>query len=249
MAKPKATVYAVPGSHPTMAARLMLEHKRIPYRRVDLLPALHKPILRVLGFRDTTVPALRIDGRRLQHTPSIARALEELEPSPPLFPAGAAERAAVEEAERWGEAVLQPVPRRLSWWALRRDRSGDGLRTMGEGARLPVPLGLAVRTSAPIIWAEIKINGADDRAVEADLAALPGMLDRVDGLLADGVLGGNPPNAADYQIATSVRLLLCFDDLRASIVRRPCAAYARTVVPDFPGRIPAVLPGEWLGGL
>ena len=87
-----------------------------------------------------------------------------------------------------------------------------------------------------------------DEAAEKDLADLPGLLDHVDALLAEGVLGGAEPNAADYQVATSVRLLLCFDDLRDAIEKRPCAAYARAVVKDFPGHIPAVLPDAWLAG-
>ena len=233
------TLYVVPGSHPSMAGRLMLEHKGIEYRRVDLLPALHKPILRALGFAGTTVPALRLDGRRIQSTLQISRALEALRPDPPLFPADPAAREAVEEAERWGEAVLQPIPRRLSWWALRRDRSG--LRSFAEGARLHVPLGLAIRTAAPIVWSEVRLNDAHDDVIAADLAALPGLLDRVDAWLEDGVLGGMPPTAADFQIATSIRLLLCFDDLQELLASRPCVAYAREVVPEFPGRVPTVM--------
>ena len=56
-------LYVVPGSHPSMTGRLMLEHKGIAYRRVDLIPALHKPILRALGFPSNTVPAVVIDGK------------------------------------------------------------------------------------------------------------------------------------------------------------------------------------------
>jgi glutathione S-transferase len=234
-----ATLYVVPGSHPSMAGRLMLEHKGIAYRRVDLIPGLHKPILRVLRFSGTTVPALRIDGRRIQSSLELSRALEEMRPDPPLFPADPAARAAVEEAEAWGEGVLQPIPRRLSWWALRKDRSA--MLSFADGARLHVPLGPAVRTAGPIVWAEQRINGATDEAIRADLAALPGLLDRVDAWLADGRLGGNPPTAADYQIATSVRLLLCFDDLRDEIDRRPAGEHARALVKEFPGRVPPVL--------
>lgn len=243
----QATLFVVPGSHPSMAGRLMLEHKGIAYRRVDLIPAVHKPILRALRFGDTTVPALRIDGRRLQHTVEISRMLDELQPDPPLFPADAAARGAVEAAELWGEETLQPVPRRLSWWALRRDRRP--MRGMAQGARLHVPLGLAVRGAQPIVWVEARINGATDVAIKADLAALPAMLDRVDALLGEGVLGGRSLNAADYQIATSVRLLLCFDDLRAAIDRRPAGDYARAVVRDFPGVIPSVLPAVLIADL
>ena len=241
-----ATLYVVPGSHPSMAGRLMLEHKGIAYNRVDLLPALHKPILRLLGFRDTTVPALRIDGRRVQHTPELSRVLEEMQPAPPLFPADPTRRAAVAAAERWGESVLQPVPRRLSWWALRKETRRTGLRSMAEGARLHVPISLAIRTARPIIWAEVKLNHATDAQVRADLASLTRMLAEVDGWLHDGVLGAEVATAADYQIATSIRLLLCFEDLRDRADLRALAGYAHRIVPDFPGRIPAVLPPAWL---
>jgi glutathione S-transferase len=230
-----------------MAGRLMLEQKGIAYRRVDLIPGLHKPLLRALRFSGTTVPALRIDGRRIQSSLELSRVLEEMRPAPPLFPADPAAREKVEEAEAWGEGVLQPVPRRLSWWALRKNRAA--MRSFAEGARLHVPLGPAIRTAGPIVWAEARINEATDDAIRADLAALPGLLDRVDALLADGVLGGNPPTAADYQIATSVRLLLCFDDLRDGIERRPSGRHARTLVPDFPGRVPPVLPSDWIANL
>jgi glutathione S-transferase len=138
----RATLYVVPGSHPSMTGRLMLEHKRVDYRRIDLLPGVHKPVLRVVGFAGTTVPALRIDSRRIQSTTAIARALEQLRPEPPLFPSDEPRRSAIAEAERWGEAVLQPIPRRLSWWAFDHDRSG--LRSFAEGARFGVPLTVAI---------------------------------------------------------------------------------------------------------
>jgi len=84
----------------------MLEHKGIAYRRVDLIPGLHKPLLRALRFSGTTVPALRIDGRRIQSSLELSRVLEEMRPEPPLFPSEPDARAKVEEAEAWGEAVL-----------------------------------------------------------------------------------------------------------------------------------------------
>jgi glutathione S-transferase len=151
----------------------------------------------------------------------------------------------VQDAERWGEEVLQPVPRRLTWWAARHDRSRSALRTMGEGARLHVPTQLAVRTSPPIIRIEVRLNGATDAAVQSDLASLPRMLDQVTTWLDEGVLGHQPPNAADYQIATSIRLLLCFDDLHDRI-DQSLATYARQVVPHFPGKLTAVFPRSWI---
>ena len=38
----EATLYVIPGSHPAMAARRMLEHKGIPYKRVDLMPVISR---------------------------------------------------------------------------------------------------------------------------------------------------------------------------------------------------------------
>jgi glutathione S-transferase len=149
----------------------------------------------------------------------------------------------VEEAERWGDEVLQPVPRRLAWWAMMRDRSD--VRSFLEGARLGIPVGLAARTAAPLIWLSARLNRADDEAADRDLAALDGMLKRVDGWVDEGLLGGESPNAADFQIATSVRLLMCFDDLRPSIEGRPAGALAMRVCPQFPGRIgPVLQPAE-----
>src|SRR4051812_22363182 len=96
-----AKLYVIPGSHPSLTARLMLEAKGIDYRRVDLMPVISRGALRALRFPGTTVPALRLDGRRIQGSREIAQALDELEPEPPLYPADPAERAAVEQAERW----------------------------------------------------------------------------------------------------------------------------------------------------
>ena len=110
-----ARIFNVPGSHPSLAARLMLQRKGIDYRRIDLVPAMHKLVLKALRFDDSTVPAIEIDGRKLQGTRRISRELDQLRPTPPLFPADPAQRAAVEDAERWGDEELQSVPRRLVW--------------------------------------------------------------------------------------------------------------------------------------
>jgi glutathione S-transferase len=168
--------------------------------------------------------------------------LDELQPDPPLFPADPDRRSAVEEAERWGDEVLQAGPRRLAWWSLRQDHSD--VRSFLEGAQLPLPTGVAVATAAPVIWAAARYNKADDTAVKQDLADLPRLLDHVDELITGGVIGGAEPNAADFQIAPSVRLLMTFDDLRPSIERRRAGKFALHVCPDFPGHIGPILPAD-----
>ena len=80
----------------------------------------------------------------------------------------------------------------------------------------------------------------------ACLEALPGQLDRVDALLAEGVIGGERPNAADFQIAPSVRLMLNFDQLREHIDARPAGRHARALVPGLPRPIPGSVPAAWL---
>src|SRR2546430_1730087 len=82
-----ARLYALPGSHPSVTAELTLQRKGIDYRRLDLVPAVHRPLLRALRFPGITVPALVIDGRRVQGSRTISRALDEIRAEPPLFPA------------------------------------------------------------------------------------------------------------------------------------------------------------------
>jgi glutathione S-transferase len=239
-----ATLYVIPGSHPSMTARLMLEHKGLEYKRVDLMPVISKGALKVLRFPGITVPALKLDGRRIQGSKEIARELERLRPEPPLFPGDPDRRVAVEDAERWGDEVLQSMARRISWNGIRRDRSSLG--TFAEGARLGIPIGVAVKTAAPIVAASVRFNQADDQHVRQDLAALPGALERIDDWIEEGLLGGESLNAADFQIATSVRLLMTLDDLRPAIEGRPAGELAVRVAPSFPGRIGPVLPAAWL---
>ena len=72
------------------------------------------------------------------------------------------------------------------------------------------------------------------------------MLQRIDDWIAEGVLGGEQPNAADFQVATCLRLAMSLDDLRPAIESRPGGELALRIVPDYPGRIPPVLPAAWL---
>ena len=243
----RTTLYVIPASHPSMAARRMLELKGIEYRRVDLMPVISRAVLKLLRFPGVTIPALRIDGERITGSREIAEALDRIQPEPPLFPADPEARVAVEDAERWGGEVLQDGVRRILWNAIKRDKRP--LRSYSEGAKLGVSVGLAVATAAPIIAAELRINDVTDDAVEADLAAFPGWLDRIDGWIAEGVLGGDPPNAADLQIASSLRLAMTLDDLRPAIESRPAGKLTMRLVPDFPGKAPPVLPAEWLAPL
>ena len=191
-----ATLYSLTLSHPGHAARLMLEAKGVEHRVSNLPPGFHPVIVRLRRFPGGTVPALVMDGERVQRTREISRYLDERIPSPVLLPSDD-----VAEAERWGEEVLQPIPRRAFRWGTSRYLS---LREwVARDAGMPK---LAARSSF-IPKQLAKVSGATDEAVRRDLAALPGHLDHVDSLIASGVIGGDQPNAADFQIGcTRARL-------------------------------------------
>lgn len=239
-----ARLYVIPASHPSVAVALMLEHKGIAYQRTDLLPVISKLALRVLGFPRSTVPAMKLDGRRLQGSTEISRELDRLQPEPPLFPSDPQRRGAVEEAERFGEEQLQHPVRQILWWTFKRDHSSLG--SYAEGAHLGVPIGLALKTAAPIVALSARFNEASDENVRKDLATLPALLDRVDDWIANGVLNGEQLNAADFQIAPSLALAMTMDDVRPAIEGRPAAELVRRVVPHYPGRTPPILPPAWL---
>jgi glutathione S-transferase len=105
---------------------------------------------------------------------------------------------------------------------------------------------MAAATAAPAIWAEKKFHKVDEDAVRADIARVPELMDHVDRLIADGVIGGAQPNAADFQIAPAVRLLMALDQLRPLIDGRPAAHFAERMVPRFGGRVPAGLAADWI---
>ena len=239
-----ARLYVIPASHPSITAELMLKHKGVEYKRTDLLPVISKGVLRGVGFSGVTVPALKLDGAKVQGSRQIARELERVQPQPPLFPTDPAQRAAVEEAERFGDEELQHPIRQILWWGMKRDKAP--LRSYSEGAKIGMPIGLAMKTAAPIVALSARFNEASDDNVQRDLAALPGLLDHVDELIAKGTIGGEQLNAADFQIAPSLGLALTMDDLKPAIEGRPAAALAKRVVPDYPGQSPPILPPAWL---
>ena len=246
MAKTKVKLYMFPGSNSVMTTRLMLEHKDIEYHGVHLLPGPHAFILLAIGFETMQVPALKLDGRRVQGTRWIARALDERFPQQPLFPADAERRLAVEDAERWGEAFQNAV-RRIFYCAARRDRSAYRSVLTAERS---APMRVMVRAMSPlVVRLATGAHQASDNAGREDLALLPAHLDQIDAWISDGLLNGPQLNAADFQIAPNLALLLLFEDLARFVEGRPAAALARRVAPDYAGHVPAALPTDWLAPL
>ncbi len=132
---------------------------------------------------------MKVDGRRIQGSTLISRELEELKAEPPLFPSDSEKRVAVEEAERWGDEVLQDVPRRIvRWLSVHRPETKVMIaREVG----IPFPRFAAwINTPA----AKHLANKVDaDGEIQRAIAQVPEVLDHVDQLIADGVIGGEEP--------------------------------------------------------
>jgi glutathione S-transferase len=233
-------IYVIPVSNPSAAGAAMVRHKRIPHRVVTVMPGLHPVLVRLAGFDRHTVPALEMDGTMVQGSREIARFIDRLAPDPPLYPCDPDARARVEEAERWGERMLQPVPRRLFRYLMLTQQSArvwmgsEVMRIPGASALVPLFM--------PAIRRLAEISHADEDRVRASIKGLPALLDRVDALIAEGTIGGATPNAADFQILSSVRVLLEFEDLAHLLDGRACAPAARRLFPDWAGPIPRGLP-------
>lgn len=223
----------------------MLERKGIEYRSVNIMPGMQRLQVRLLGFPGGTVPALKLDGRRIQGSRQIARALDELRPDPPLFPADPELRRQADEAERWGDEEFQNFPRRIFRWGLAR--SVDLRRWLAEVSGLPAPA-LTARLSGLNARYYARLVQADEAGVRRDLAALPGALAHADALLAQGVLTVEPPNDAGLQVLCTVAALAGFTDLHDQVAAHPVSTPALALFPDIPGPIPAFLPPAWLVG-
>lgn len=240
----KVKLYVVAASHPCWAVKRGLEMKGIAYRRVEWPPTLHVPLQR-LRFSQGTVPGLTLDGERVIGSRTIMHRLDELCPEPALYPADPEARRPVEEADRWGEEVLQALARRMTWWTLRKQPRA--IASYGEDSQLPLPDFAAVATAPLIVRIEWRINDVSDETIKRDLQELPGHLDRVDTWIGEGTLGGKTPNAADLQIGSSIALLNTVADLRPLLDGRPSLEVALRQFSDFPGHMPGgTLPREWI---
>jgi glutathione S-transferase len=80
-----------------------------------------------------------------------------------------------------------------------------------------------------------------------DLAKLPEQLDIVDELIEGGVVGGDEPTAVDYQIGSSLHLLMQIGDIRPLIEGRPAQKLVDSWFERGPADIPAgAFPAGWV---
>ncbi len=188
-------LYGLKHSHPVLASRMALEQAAVEFEAHDLFPGLHGVIVRSKGFSRWTVPALVIDGRKVQGTLAIARELDRIAPEVGLFPRDPERRREVEAAERLGHDELQPIARRVFRWAAARD---NGVRAwMAQYVvGTPAPRVAGYVFKPVMMFFSRVVSKADAARVCEDFGRLPSLLDRVDAFLADGTIGGESPNAA-----------------------------------------------------
>jgi glutathione S-transferase len=238
-------LYVIPGSHPCHAVEAALALKGLDYERVDLLPGASQFIQRA-RFGRRTVPGLEVDGYRVSGSKLILRTLDGIRHEPRLYPADPDALAAVEAAEAWADRDLQDAARWIIVYAL--GRHPQAAESFLEGANLPrLPSAVADPMTRAIFTTELRVLAGGPDGTRRALGKLPALLDHADQLIADGVIGGDEPNAADLQVAGCVALLLTCEDLRNQIADRPCGQLALRLLPDYPGNVPAgSLPPEWI---
>ena len=187
MSPPELTLHVVPLSHPCMTVLAALEMKGLAYEKVELQLGQHPTqVPEIYGEGHVTVPAMMAGDEQFNDSRSIMVKIEELAPEPPLYPADIAE--AVREAERWGDEVLQGAARRLVWGAMHFRPEAMG--TYGGGGPLDASGTDFAIKSLRGFW---KYLGITAEKLASDLEQLPGQLNKVDELVAEGTIGGEPP--------------------------------------------------------
>ena len=234
-------LHAVPSSHPVLTVEAALRHKGLEFERVDLPIGDHgDAVAEIYGEGARTVPGLLVDGEPVHGSVGILRRLDELVPEPALYPPDVAEQ--VRETEEWGSEVVQSMARHFVFGALHFRPESMGTFA-GGGALDPAGTDFAI-TYVRRAWRHVGITAA---GLAAQLADLPGVLDRTDALAEAGVVGGEQPTAADLQLGSSFRLMLILGDLAPLLEGRTAERIARRWFADYPGEVPAgAFPAGWV---
>ncbi|HYC00886.1 MAG TPA: glutathione S-transferase [Candidatus Limnocylindrales bacterium] len=109
-----------PFSHYNEKVRWTLDYKRIAHVRINYLPGPHAPQIKKLTGQ-TAVPVVRTDGKVVAGSARIIDMIERSHPSPPLYPADAADREEALAIQQRFDDELGPAVRRLVFKALLDD--------------------------------------------------------------------------------------------------------------------------------
>jgi glutathione S-transferase len=238
---PAVTLHVLPPSHPCLAAEAALKRKEVTYELVNLAMGKHQEeVERIYGEGARTVPGMVIGDETVHGSTAITRRLEELFPEPALYPEPVAE--AVREAELWADGDFQDFGRRLPWGAMYFRPEAMG--TFGGAGPLdPAGTDFAIK----FVRSTWKYHGITAVQLATDLAELPEMVDRIEGFAESGLIDGEQPTAADFQIGATVRILLTIGDLLPLFEGTAAERIARRHFPDYAGFVPAgAFPDGWI---
>jgi glutathione S-transferase len=235
---PELTLHVLPPSHPCMTVTAALQLKGLEYERVELAPGAHVEKMReIYGEEHHTVPGMLVDGEPVHGSGPILARLDQLVSEPLLYSS-----EEVREAERWADGELQDLGRRLPWGALHFRPEAMG--TFGGAGALD---GAGTDFAIGYIRASWKYHRVSAARLQQDLTGLPQLLAHVEQLGADGVIGGEQPNAADLQIGATMRVLLTVADLQPLLRGGVGERIAQSLFPEYAGAIPAgAYPAGWV---
>lgn len=210
---PSIVLYDWPVSPFCMKVRAVLDHKRLPYRR---LPALaHRAELRRRGGVGK-VPAVELDGAFVVDSTDIAHALERRFPEQPILPADPVERARCHVLEDWSDESLY-------WFGLHHHWVEPAGRAAARAyfgrtwtGRLVFPwLALRIRWQ---LWGQ----GTGRKSPAQLRADLERNLDAVEGLLTPGdYLLGDRPWLCDFALMSQLVYLTRAVSLTEVLTGRP----------------------------
>ncbi|HYP54686.1 MAG TPA: glutathione S-transferase N-terminal domain-containing protein [Solirubrobacterales bacterium] len=237
--QPQLVLHVVPFSHPCLAVSAALDRLGYEYETVELATGRHQEeVEKAYGEGRRTVPGLLVDDEPVHGTAAIFARLDELRPDAGLY--SAADGSAIREVEAGLAEDLQTAARVLVFGALHFRPEAMG--TFAGIAQLdPAGVDFAIKAMRAT-WRYLEI---DAQRAHATLRALPGQLDAVDVLLEQGAIGGDRPNAADFQLGSSLHLLVQIGDVRPLVEERPAARLLSLFEPGK-GNVPAgAFPSGW----
>lgn len=238
--QPQLVLHVVPFSHPCLAVSTALDRLGHEYETVELVTGQQgDEVEKVYGEGRRTVPGLLVDEEPVHGTASIFARLDELNPDAGLYPSVVAEQ--IRELEPRLAEDIQMSARVLVFGAMhfRPESMGTfaGVEQLDPGG-----VDFAIR-SMRAAWRYLEITA---ERVHATLQELPAQLDAVDALLDAGAIGGEEPTAADFQLGSSLHLLVQIGDVRTLVEERPAARLLSLFEPGTGDVSAGAFPPGWV---
>lgn len=237
----RLVLHVVPFSHPCLAVSAALDRLGHEYETVELVTGRQaEEVERIYGEGRRTVPGLLVDDEPVHGTSTIFARLDELNPDAGLYPAASAE--AIRVAEAGIVEDLQTTARVLVFGAMHFRPESMGTFA-GVDQLDPGGVDFAIDTMRGA-WRYLDITA---QRIHDTLQALPAQLDTADALLESGALGGEAPTAADFQLGSSMHLLVQIADVRPVVEERPAwKAVSALFEPGHGDVSPGAFPPGWV---